>query len=92
MVFASTIAAFYGKLKAIVHLLTRRANIRFRDLENSEVLHYALCSGSPESCVVPLLSYGAEMDTREDDGNTPLHYACFVGLRGQSTFLSTVPS
>lgn len=67
-------AAMHGKVK-IMELLLQREDIEADTLDSEGVaaLHYAAAC-EQEEAVKLLLLYGADIDLKDDDGNTALHF------------------
>ncbi|KAG4438868.1 hypothetical protein IFR05_005657 [Cadophora sp. M221] len=74
------LAAFYGKTRVISGLLTRQANINAKSTDARSVLSWAIMGHSPERTVSLLIARGAELNHRDKEGGTHLHFACRLGL------------
>lgn len=74
------LAAFYGKTRVISELLARQSNINATSTDARSVLSWAIMGHSPERTVSLLIARGAELNHRDKDGSTHLHFACRLGL------------
>lgn len=70
-------ASARGKIGLVRLCLEQKVDIRHRDVYGREALHYAaMCSEEVSQC---LLDHGAEPDTADFDGATPLIHAIMSG-------------
>jgi FOG: Ankyrin repeat len=74
-----SLAASYGRSKAIVHLLDGGLPLGGKDSDGATALHRAAGKGHV-ACISILLDRGAVVDAVDEDGLTPLDYACMSDL------------
>ena len=75
-------ASFHGRLqvlKDLLQLALLKPFINGKDSSGKTPLHQAVCGDSKPEIVQCLLDRGADPNTRDQTGNTPLHLACQHG-------------
>ena len=71
------------QINAIVSLLSQNINLNFRDKYDRSALDYAITLNNTE-IVKLLIKYGADLNQKDANGNTPLFFALFSRYKGVS--------
>lgn len=74
------LAAHNGQLETLKYLLEKGANPCERTIDGLNALHLAIRSGSDNDQLLSILiDVGADINGRTNNGDSPLHYAAFMG-------------
>ena len=78
--YGLSIAAFFGHTETVRYLAgLPEVDVNSRDNNNDTALHYAAQQESHAEAVRVLIDAGADMDTKDDGGHSPLHFASRSG-------------
>ncbi|GHV13533.1 hypothetical protein AGMMS49938_08250 [Fibrobacterales bacterium] len=79
------IAARFGKEKAVKFLLLKKASVKSSGKKGISPLHEATAGNHPET--IEALLPSINIDIKDDDGNTPIHYAAMFSAEKSAPFL-----
>lgn len=69
-------AVVKGDEATVLHVLSLGCNLLCNDEDGLTVLHWCASSPKGENLVPLLIGKGAELNAKDNDGNTPLHFHC----------------
>lgn len=78
--------SYYGRPEIVLALIANGADIHVRDEAGRTALHHAALSSEP-AVLAMLLDAGAQVDAVDDEGYTPLAWACAHGNIGAARLL-----
>ena len=81
------IAAYMGKSKIIRLLVRKGALISLNSKYGMNVVHFAAQNNQPWAIAYFHEEHGFPLDEKDEDGNTPLHWACHFGSATTAEFI-----
>jgi ankyrin repeat protein len=81
------LAAYKGRPRVVRLLVQKGAEIRKKSKYGMSVIHFAAQNNQPWLIAYFKEEHGFDLDERDKDGNTPLHWACHFGSVNAAEFL-----
>ena len=80
-------ASYRGNLRMVQSLIDNGADINVASLKGLNVLHMAAQGDSPNMLIYFKDKYGLDIYSKDNNGNTPLHWACYTCAENSINYL-----